>query len=199
VQAHIFEPFFTTKGVGKGTGLGLATIYGIVKQNNGHIWLYSEVGKGSTFKIYLPRHQEAVPPPEELSAAEYPLAAGRATILLVEDNDEVRSLTRLILQDQGYTLLEAHNGKTALQLAQSYPGTIDLLLTDVVMPGMSGRQLFKHLIRQRPGLKVVYMSGYTDNVIAHHGVLDAGIPFVEKPFSPRKLLQIVHGVLNPKP
>ncbi len=195
VQAQIFEPFFTTKEVGKGTGLGLATVYGIVKQSGGHIGVHSEEGHGTTFKVYLPRAEEvARPVAPQQGMADTP--AGDETILLVEDDDEVRDLARQVLQGLGYTLLEAAGGQEALRLAAGHPGPIHLLLADVVMPGMSGMALAEQLVGSRPDLKVLFMSGYIDEAIAHHGVLEPGIPFIQKPFSPIALARKVREVLD---
>lgn len=194
--AHIYEPFFTTKGKDKGTGLGLATVYGIVKQSNGHIWVYSEPGQGATFKVYLPRVEESLGVSEASSARARPIR-GSETILLVEDETQVRNLTRKILQENGYTVLEARHGEEALELCQQNEGPIHLLLTDVVMPGgMSGRELAERLLSLRPEIKVLYMSGYTDNAIIHHGVLDAGTAFIQKPFDPNALAHKVRAVLD---
>lgn len=195
LQAHAFEPFFTTKEVGKGTGLGLATCYGIIKQHGGNIWVYSEEGQGTTFKIYLP---QADAPAEDLvrlnPAATLP--RGRETVLVVEDEDAVRGIATRVLRDQGYTVLEATRGIDALQLAQSHDGGIQLLLTDVVMPHMSGKVLAKQLVHIYPHVKVLFMSGYTDNAIVHHGQLDAGIAFLQKPFTPDTLAHKVREVLD---
>jgi PAS domain S-box-containing protein len=195
-QSHLFEPFFTTKQQGKGTGLGLATIYGIVKQSEGNIYVYSEPGQGTTFKIYLPRAEEnnlTVAPGTCPSTRQ----RGWETILVVEDNDLVRELIRSVLSQAGYTVLEARNGPHALQVFQQYSGPIQLLVTDVVMPGMmSGRELARRLLPVAAGLKVLYLSGYTDDAIVHHGVLDAGVAFLQKPFTPDVLAHKVREVLD---
>jgi PAS domain S-box-containing protein len=181
-QARIFEPFFTTKEVGKGTGLGLATVYGIVRQSEGSIWVYSEVGCGTTFKIYLPFVDGRVP--EVVTKTENDeLLRGTETVLLVEDEEVVREMATEILRDCGYHVLKAHHPQEALDLAADYEGEIHLMLTDVVMPLMSGRQLAEQLMPVRPDMKVLYMSGYTDDAIVHHGVLEEGTAFIAKPFS----------------
>jgi PAS domain S-box-containing protein len=194
VAQHIFEPFFTTKGVGVGTGLGLSTVYGIVKQAGGWIWVYSEPGQGSTFKVYLPR---AVGAPEPLPA---PVAAetlrGTETVLVVEDQPEVRRLTLAMLESRGYRLLEAANGSEALSLCEQYAEPIHLLITDVVMPGMTGRELAMRLAAFRPSLKTLYTSGYTASAIVHEGVLDPDVAYLPKPFSPAQLAAKVRGVLS---
>ena len=198
-MARIFEPFFTTKEVGKGTGLGLATVYGIVMQSGGHIQVDSEPGHGTTFSIYLPRAQEAPSPPKKAAPAEMntlSISADTKTILLVEDSDVVRELTRNVLDINGYAILEASSPEDAIRLCESHGGEIHLLLTDVVMPGMSGRDLSNRLQRVRPGMKVLYMSGYTDEAIVEHGILDAGIHFIPKPFSPASMAQKILEVLN---
>jgi len=204
-RSHLFEPFFTTKEQGKGTGLGLSTVYGTVKQSGGHISVESEPGRGSTFQVYLPRaatpaaaeprpQLEAAPP---RAAGETTLAQGRGeTILLVEDAQRVRAVVREILEMSGYTVLEARHGAEALEVSNQHAGAIHLLVTDVVMPQMSGRELAQRLSTLRPDLKVLYMSGYTDDAIVRHGVLAAGIAFLSKPFTPDALALKVREVLD---
>jgi PAS domain S-box-containing protein len=195
-QSHMFEPFFTTKEVGKGTGLGLATAYGIVKQSGGSIWVYSELGHGTTIKVYLPRVDE---PPEPLPAPAITDPAslrGSETILVVEDEPAVRSVARQVLARQGYTVLEAPDGQTALTMIAAGGPRVDLVLTDVVMPGMSGRALADQLARRCPGLRVLFMSGYTDDAIVRHGMLEPGLAYLQKPFRPDALAQKVREVLN---
>jgi signal transduction histidine kinase/ActR/RegA family two-component response regulator len=193
-QARIFEPFFTTKGQGKGTGLGLATVYGIVKQSGGYIWVYSEPGWGTTFKIYLPRVADVVVVPEPLP--EPGRVHGSETILLVEDEAGVRELTREILQVQGYTVLEAQHGPGALEVCRQYPGTIDLMVTDVVMPQMSGPELSEQAALVRPSMKVIYISGYADRAIVRHGLLEADTIYLQKPFTPDALARKVREALD---
>ncbi|MFI5326812.1 MAG: response regulator, partial [Candidatus Rokuibacteriota bacterium] len=196
VQARIFEPFFTTKEVGKGTGLGLATVYGIVKQSGGHIAVYSEVGHGTVFKVYLPRVQDAVAPLEPMEPASSGRRGGTETVLLVEDDEALRSLAREVLSVQGYRVLEASSPADALRLANGHEGEIHVLLTDVVMPKMNGRQLADLVIAARPGLKVLYMSGYADAAIVQHGVLEPGTQFLQKPFTPDGLSRKLREVLG---
>ncbi len=199
VQAHLFEPFFTTKEIGRGTGLGLATVYGIVKQSGGHIWVYSEEGIGTTFKIYLPAVEEKITRPSAFLQTGPELPVGSETILLVEDNTGVRELLRQVLPSLGYTLVEAENGQEALRLLADYPDPIHLLLTDVVMPGISGKTLAEEASRTRPGLKMLFMSGYTDEAIVQHGVSDAEAAFLQKPFSLMALAAKIRSVLDNSP
>ncbi|MGH9761019.1 MAG: response regulator, partial [Blastocatellia bacterium] len=194
-MAQAFDPFFTTKEQGKGTGLGLSTVYGIVSQSGGHIWLYSEPGTGTTFKVYLPIVEEAAEA-QKAAPANVTLARGSETILLVEDEPMVRDLASLVLRDQGFTLLEARNGEEAIKLAANHQGKIHLLLTDVVMPGIGGRELSERIKAARPDIKVLYYSGYTDDAIVQHGMVDAGTPFLEKPFTRAGLLLKVREVLD---
>jgi nitrogen-specific signal transduction histidine kinase len=197
VKAHIFEPFFTTKEVNKGTGLGLATVFGIVKQNGGSIWVYSEPGTGTTFKIYLPRiRADKSEPLADRPIVEIEPPSGRETILLVEDDPGVRDLVRRVLQGQGYLLLETQNSREAQDLVAHRVGPIDLLLTDVIMPGISGKALADQLIELLPDLKVLFISGYTDNAIAHHGVLDPDVHLLQKPFTPMDLARKVRMILD---
>jgi signal transduction histidine kinase len=193
-RARIFEPFFTTKEKGKGTGLGLATVYGIVKQSGGNIWVYSEPGHGTTFKVYLPRSESAVV--EVKAETTKSPVTGTETILLVEDDEAVQMLLRRTLTRGGYTVLVAGNPEAAQQLAAEFTGSIDMLLSDVVMPGMGGPELARRLSEHRPNMKVVFISGYTDEAIVHHGVLDPGASFIEKPISPRVLLEKVRQFLS---
>ncbi|HUM05030.1 MAG TPA: ATP-binding protein [Terriglobales bacterium] len=194
ILSHIFEPFFTTKGAGKGTGLGLSTVYGIVKQNEGYIWVYSEVGQGARFKIYLPRVDAAAAAPSDNddSTAD----GGAETILLVEDDDAMRSLTRSCLESSGYRVLDASDGEAAIRTVTQQEGPIHLLLTDVIMPGASGRQVAESLRVARPEMKVLYMSGYTADIVAERGVLDADVSLLEKPFTKEALLKKVRRVLD---
>ena len=197
-QARIFEPFFTTKEMGKGTGLGLSTVHGIVKQSGGHISVYSEPGHGTTFKVYLPRLSQS----EEKEAAapsKCPLHRGSETILLVEDEDMVRHVARRLLEMNGYTVLEASSGHDALSVSQQTPGRIHLMLTDVVMPGISGGETAELLKAQRPEIKVLFMSGHTENSIVHHGVLNPGVAFLQKPFKHDLLVSKVREVLDGPP
>jgi len=195
-KANIFEPFYTTKEMGQGTGLGLSMVYGIVKQSHGHIWVYSEPGQGTTFKIYLPRYNQ--PPVEcvEVLPLREISTSGSETILLVEDEEPVRRVVSRLLERSGYRVLATANGPEALRLSQQHQGTIHLLFTDVVMPGMNGRELADQLRAQHPQLKVLFMFGYTENAIIHHGVLDPGIAFINKPFRQENLANKVREVLD---
>jgi len=193
-KARIFEPFFTTKEAGKGTGLGLATVYGIVNQSGGFIWVYSEPGNGTSFKIYLPRVDA---PAEGVKAAgSVSVPRGTETVLLVEDAAAVRAVAKQVLQRQGYTVLEAPHGEAALHLAQKHRGPIHLLLTDVVMPVLSGRRLAEQLAPLRPDMKVLYASGYTDDSVVRHGILESGTAYLQKPFTPDSLARKVREVLD---
>jgi len=199
-QSHIFEPFFTTKGP-KGTGLGLSTVYGIVKQSGGYIWVYSEVGRGTTFKIYLPRVASVGETAAQMTAPApfQRVEPGTETILLVEDEANLRYLARQYLEKQGYKVIEAADGAVAMQIAVAHEATIHLLLTDVIMPGMNGRELAQRISEIRPNVKVLYMSGYTENVIGHNGTLEAGVRLLQKPFNLRDLKSKVREVLDATP
>jgi CheY-like chemotaxis protein len=196
-RARIFEPFFTTKGVGKGNGLGLSMVYGFVKQSGGHIEVHSEPGRGTTFKVYLPRAQ-ATAPSARLSSDVLKIPGGAETVLLVEDEDAVRTLSRLVLQSSGYTVLEARDGQDGVEVAGRHPGPIHLLVTDLVMPRMSGPQLADALAGSRPRLRALFVSGYSDEAVVRHGGLEAGHPFLQKPFSPMSLARKVREVLDAK-
>ncbi|MGA2919559.1 MAG: ATP-binding protein [Candidatus Sulfotelmatobacter sp.] len=199
-QSHIFEPFFTTKGT-KGTGLGLSTVYGIVKQSGGYIWVSSEAGKGTTFKIYFPRVAERAETVAQVVSSEEAVLTepGTETILLAEDEANLRYLARQFLEKQGYKVIEAADGAAAMQIAVAHEGVIHLLLTDVIMPGMNGRELAQRISEIRPQTKVLYMSGYTENVIGHDGTLDAGVSLLQKPFTLRDLKSKVREVLDSTP
>ncbi len=191
---HLFEPFFTTKGQGKGTGLGLSTVYGIVKQSNGHIWAYSEPGQGATFKIYLPQVGESFE--EDETSDEIASPSGTETVLVVEDEEMLRELARRILELSGYTALEAKGGEEAIAICQQYEGAIDLLLTDVVMPQMSGPELAARIASLRPRMKILFMSGYTDSAVLHNSVLDPTLAYIQKPFTMDSLARKVREVLD---
>jgi CheY-like chemotaxis protein len=197
-QSHLFEPFFTTKAKGEGTGLGLSTVYGIVKQSGGNIWAYSESGLGTTFKIYLPRVEEAVKTYKPKLAPRVS-PGGSETILLVEDEEAVRVIVSKILQNKGYAVLEARQGHEALQICKDHQGPIHLMVTDVVMPHMSGSELAERLATLRPELRVLFMSGYPDNAIVHHGVLGDGTSFLQKPFTLSALECKVRDLLDAPP
>lgn len=192
--SKIFEPFYTTKELGKGTGLGLATVYGLVRQHGGNIWVYSEINSGSTFKLYFPAVGGQPEPEEEISSEEVNLSAGGTTILLVEDDEMVRSMVCDLLQKLGFDVIAPENPKQALKISEGLQ--IDLLISDVVMPGMTGPELYRKLLKSHGKLKVLYMSGYTDDVIVHHGVLDEGIDFIQKPFAINALAKKIDSVLR---
>ena len=197
IMPHIFEPFFTTKEVGKGTGLGLSTVYGIVKQSGGNVWVYSQPGRGSTFKIYLPRVDE--PAPFAAEATLHSVSSGAETVLLVEDEPALRDLIKIALTAGGFTVIDAPTPADALILSRKHTGPLHLLLTDVIMPGMDGPALAKQVQGERPDIKVLFMSGYATNFIMHDGVVDPGTNFLEKPFHPRTLLNKVREVLDTTP
>jgi CheY-like chemotaxis protein len=194
-QQSVFEPFFTTKETGKGTGLGLATVYGIVKQSGGTIWVYSEAGYGTTFKIYLPR---AGTPASAMAVRDLPehMPQGTETMLLVEDEAMVREISRQVLEMCGYTVLEAQHGVEALSIFQEEKDKIDLMITDVIMPQMGGRELVERVKQTHPQLRVLFTSGYTDDAIVRHDVIDAGTYFIPKPFTPGALAHKVREVLD---
>jgi CheY-like chemotaxis protein len=195
VMSRVFEPFFTTKAPGAGTGLGLATVYGIIKQSSGHVAVYSELGLGTTFKIYLsPAGEQRSTAPSVSGAGVMP--RGHETILLVEDEDALRAVVRHVLLSCEYKVVEASNGIDALQLCERHPEPIHLIVTDVVMPGMTGRILAEELAKRRPGIRVLYMSGYTDDAVIRHGVLQAETAFLQKPFTPYALAKKVREVLD---
>jgi two-component system cell cycle sensor histidine kinase/response regulator CckA len=197
-QARMFEPFFTTKGPGKGTGLGLATVYGVVKQSGGYIYVYSEVGRGSTFKIYLPQvtaKLDVLSPDTDKRRS----SRGTETILFVEDEQSVRELVRDFLVGAGYCVLEASDGVQGLKVAAAHPGPIHMLITDVVMPHLSGPQLAAKLSAERAGLKTLFISGYTDDTVFRHGVLEGGVAFLQKPFNLKALALKIREVLSGAP
>jgi two-component system cell cycle sensor histidine kinase/response regulator CckA len=197
VQGRVFEPFFTTKLQGKGTGLGLSTVYGIVKQSGGDVWIYSEPGEGTTFKVYFPRvmdDEESVIPREDSHAA----TGGSETVLIVEDDASLRALSARILEGNGYTVLLARNGLEALAIASGHSGHIDLVASDVVMPKMNGRPLVEKLLETRKGMSVLFMSGYTDDEVMRRGVIDGRTAFLQKPFTPAQFAKKVREVLDQK-
>jgi two-component system, cell cycle sensor histidine kinase and response regulator CckA len=196
-QSRIFEPFFTTKEKGKGTGLGLSTVYGIVKQTGGFIFAHSDIGHGTTFRIYLPRVEDVTDhtaPVKSTTAA----AGGSETVLLVEDEESVRQLVRDTLLSRGYKVIEAQNGEAGLKVSQEYEGVIEMLITDVVMPGIGGRELAQRVSAARPRIKVLFLSGYTEDAIIHEGVLEPGTAFLQKPFTLQTLSRKVRDVLHSK-
>jgi CheY-like chemotaxis protein len=195
VRSHLFEPFFTTKGLGRGTGLGLATVYGIVQQNHGFIRVYSEPGQGTTFHIYLPCHAQRTAAPGSDSVASEP-GRGSETVLLVEDEPSILRVSQRVLENLGYRVLAARTPGEALELGRVHADTIQLLITDVIMPEMNGRELARNLLAINPNLKRLFMSGYTSDVIAHHGVLDVGVHFIQKPFSVKALAEKVREALK---
>jgi CheY-like chemotaxis protein len=197
-QSRIFEPFFTTKEKGKGTGLGLSTVYGIVKQSGGYIFAHSDLGRGTTFRIYLPRVED---PAEHTGPVNHTqvAAGGSETVLLVEDEESVRQLVRETLAAKGYRVMEADNGEAGLRVSEGHAGKIHLLITDVVMPGMSGRELAQRVTSARPEIKVLFLSGYTEDAIIHQGVLEPGTTFLQKPFTLQALSRKVREVLRGDP
>jgi CheY-like chemotaxis protein len=194
-QERIFEPFYTTKGLHEGTGLGLSTVYGIVNQSGGHIWVYSEPGTGTTFKVYFPQTDA----PIDVEAAPLPAAVGRGdeTILLVEDDDQVRLVAHTILARQGYLVLEASNADDALRICEEHDAPIHLLLSDVVLPKVGGRRAAERISALRPQIKLLFMSGYTDEAMMQHGILDAQAAYLQKPLTPESLTRRVRQVLGP--
>ena len=194
-QSRVFDPFFTTKEVGKGTGLGLATVYGIVKQSGGYNWVYSELGQGTIFKVYLPRVEQYAQETEPTEPVQL-ITQNCETILLAEDSASLREMAREYLKSVGYTVLEAASGAEALQKASDFHGTIHLLLTDVIMPAMSGPELAGQMTSLRPGIKIIFTSGYTDDAIARQGVLDPAVPFIQKPYRPKALARKIREVLR---
>lgn len=195
-QNHIFEPFFTTKEKNKGTGLGLSTVYGIVKQHNGNILVYSEPGKGTTFRIFLPAIPEKLTDEGQVPKELQEKLTFKGSILVVEDNNELRKLATSILKRYGFTVMEAGEVKKAIDIAKNEKGAIDLLLTDVVMPKMNGRELFNKINKWQPAMEVLYMSGYTDDIISHHGILQEGVHFIQKPFTVQELIQKIQQVME---
>jgi CheY-like chemotaxis protein len=197
VQSHVFEPFFTTKAQGQGTGLGLATVYGIVERSDGHIEIESAPGRGTTFRLYFPRVGE--PMTDRLPAATNPARQGTETILLVEDEAALRELVARMLRERGYTVLEADCGRSALEVADRHPGVIDVLLTDVVMPGITGRQVAREMIFGRPAIRVIFMSGYSDEDLGARGILDPNTTLLTKPFTGHGLDRCLAQALGDSP
>jgi CheY-like chemotaxis protein len=195
VQAHVFEPFFTTKDASRGTGLGLSTVYGIVKQFGGDVWLYSEPGHGTTFKVYLPPSLEGATP-DLVEHVQLRPVTGHETVLVLDDDDRVRGVAVRVLREHGYRVLEAADGASALAVSLRHRGRIDLILSDVVMPGGSGPSLMSELARGRPKTRVVFMSGYTNDEVVRRGIFDGRTAFLQKPFTPRQLLAKVRDVLG---
>jgi len=195
-QRHLFEPFFTTKESGKGTGLGLSMTYGIVKQSKGYIWVYSEAGRGTTFKVYLPIPKQEVSLQPATAVVTAPVKTASETVLLVEDEAGVRQFSKRILENAGYRVLEAMNGEAAEKLFAEHPDEIDLVVTDVIMPGCGGPELLSRLHVREPALKSLYMSGYTDKTASNRSGIDRGAPFVQKPFTAAELVRQVRGVLD---
>ncbi len=195
-RQNIFEPFFTTKQQGKGTGLGLATVYGMVKQSGGDIWVYSEPGQGTTFKLYFPRVAEPVSPGAVRRVCSLPPTLQRNRACWWKTRPRCASLPQRMLKQLGYTVLTAAKGDEAIELSSNHPGDISLLVTDVVMPNMSGRQVADALVLARPGLKVLFLSGYTDNTVVNHGILDSNVNFLAKPFSRETLARKISEILS---
>ncbi len=195
VRARMFDPFFTTKERGTGTGLGLATVYGIVRQNGGYIWSYSEPGQGTTIKVYLPRAEDVLEPGHREDAHLKELT-GSETVMVLEDNDLVRNMALKVLKRYGYHTLEARDGKEAIRVSRDFDGVIHLLLTDVIMPGMSGKEVSEKLQAERPAMQTLYMSGYTQNIIIQKGILTSDIHYIQKPFTPKALARVVRETIE---
>jgi CheY-like chemotaxis protein len=194
-QKQIFEPFFTTKSQDKGTGLGLSTVYGIVRQSGGHVWVYSELGHGSAFKVYLP-YVDAKATDVGTAKTEQETPRGTETVLLAEDEDQIRRVSARLLSDLGYTVIPARNGDEAIELAAKHNGSIDILLSDVVMPEMNGLELWERLRMDRPALPALFMSGWASDAVVRHGILDGQVPFLQKPFSSQHLGRKIREVLD---
>jgi CheY-like chemotaxis protein len=194
VKKQIFDPFFTTKEMGKGTGLGLATVYGIVKQHESQIYVYSEVGKGTTFKIFLPVIEGTAG--EKADKPIETIPQGKETFLIAEDDPTIQRMLKSCLEPLGYNLLIASDGKEAIDISNNFEGDIHLLLTDVIMPNMNGQELADAIQEMRPDMQIIFMSGYTDDVISHHGVLEPGVNFIQKPVTPSRLTKVLKEVLR---